>query len=209
MAQLIEELKAKAESYLGDELGRVKSKEFLAEVGLPNGLLPLHDIIECGYERESGYVWLKQKEQITHKFEKIDREVIYETEVTAYVEQNKILKLEGVKAKELLVWVPVNEIIHTPETSEITFKSYLGISRSFPSDAFIAAEKLISMNGNLGIGGSNGEDKILEKEILQDLEIKIPPKCSNRSLETILELYLDDRLPDKKISSTVSFDVTL
>jgi len=119
-------------------MGRVKSKEFLEEIGMPNGLLPLHDIIECGYERESGYVWLKQKQTINHKFEKIDREVIYETEVTAYVEENKIKKLEGVKAKELLVWVPVNEIIHEPEKSEITFKSYLGITKTFPADAFIA-----------------------------------------------------------------------
>ncbi|KAM7251577.1 hypothetical protein ACFE04_023460 [Oxalis oulophora] len=132
------ELKAKAEFYEGDEISQQKSKEFLEELGLPNGLLPLHDIQECGYERESGFVWLKQKKSITHKFEKVDRLVTYAAEVTATVEQNKIKKLTGVEAKELLVWVPVNEILHDPETSKITFKSYAGISRTFPADAFVA-----------------------------------------------------------------------
>ena len=36
------------------------SKLLLKEVGLPNGLLPLKDIEECGYERDSGFVWQKQ-----------------------------------------------------------------------------------------------------------------------------------------------------
>ncbi|KAM7274028.1 hypothetical protein ACFE04_028692 [Oxalis oulophora] len=136
--QITPEVKAKAEYYEGDEMGQQKSKELLEEINMPNGLLPLHDIIECGYDRESGFVWLKQKKNVTHKFEKINRPVIYSTEVTAYVEQNKIKKLTGVKAKEMLMWVPINEIVHDPASAKVTFKSVVGITKTFPADAFIA-----------------------------------------------------------------------
>lgn len=42
-------------------------------MGLPNGLLPLKDMEECGYVKETGFVWLKQKKKTEHKFEKIDK----------------------------------------------------------------------------------------------------------------------------------------
>ena len=102
-------------------------------MGLPNGLLPLHDIEECGYVKETGHVWLKQKKSINHKFEKIGKPVIYATEVTAVVEKNKIKKLTGVKTKELLVWVTLCDIyVDDPPTGKITFKTPTGLSRTFP-----------------------------------------------------------------------------
>ena len=73
MALVTEEIKSKAEVYYGDELGQQKSKELLKEIGMPNGLLPLKDIKECDYLRETGFVWLKQKKSSTHKFEKIGK----------------------------------------------------------------------------------------------------------------------------------------
>ncbi|XP_045793374.1 uncharacterized protein LOC123888350 [Trifolium pratense] len=138
MSQLItEEIRAKAEVYQGDEICQVKSKELLLEINLPNGLLPLKDIEECGYHRESGFVWLKQKAGNTHKFEKVDRQVTYGTEVTAYVEVGKIKKLTGVKVKELLVWLPLHEIeLDNPPTGKITFRAITGLFRTFPASAF-------------------------------------------------------------------------
>ncbi|KAL5783758.1 hypothetical protein ACOSP7_008787 [Xanthoceras sorbifolium] len=138
---LTEELKSKAEMYRGDEICQEKSKELLKEIGLPNGLLPLHDIEECGYVRETGYVWLKQKKSITHKFEKIGRQVTYAPEVTAVVENHKIKKLTGVKTKELLVWVSLCDIyLNEPPTGKITFKTPTGLSRTFPVSAFEVEE---------------------------------------------------------------------
>ncbi|KAI9186649.1 hypothetical protein LWI28_019481 [Acer negundo] len=138
---LTEELKAKAEIYHGDEICQEKSKELLREIGLPNGLLPLHDIEECGYVRETGHVWLKQKKSINHKFEKIGKPVIYATEVTAVVEKNKIKKLTGVKTKELLVWVTLCDIyVDDPPTGKITFKTPTGLFRTFPVSAFEVEE---------------------------------------------------------------------
>jgi hypothetical protein len=144
-----EEIKAKAEFYQGDQICQEKSKELLKEILLPNGLLPLKDIVECGYVRETGFVWLKQKKETTHKFQKIGKLVSYATEVTAYVEPNKIKKLTGVKTKELLIWVTLNEIsVDDPPTGKITFRTPTGLFRSFPVSAFEVEEAVKEVKEN-------------------------------------------------------------
>ncbi|KAK6143839.1 hypothetical protein DH2020_024187 [Rehmannia glutinosa] len=106
-------------------------------MNLPNGLLPLQDMEECGYVKETGFVWLIQKKKCDHKFEKINRHVQYAKEVTAYVEPNRIKKLTGVKAKELLVWLNISDIyVDDPPTGKITFRAPTGLSRTFPVAAF-------------------------------------------------------------------------
>ncbi|MBA0727952.1 hypothetical protein Golax_000898 [Gossypium laxum] len=138
MSLVTEEIKASAsEVYRGDEICQVKSKSLLEEMGMPRGLLPLKDIEECGYVKETGFVWLKQKKSITHKFEKIGKPVSYATEVTAVIEKNRIKKLNGVKSKELLIWVTLSDIyVDDPATDKITFKTPAGLSRSYPVSAF-------------------------------------------------------------------------
>ncbi|KAK7284435.1 hypothetical protein RJT34_19181 [Clitoria ternatea] len=137
LVTVTEEVKARSEVYHGDEMCQVKSKELLKEIALPNGLLPLKDMEECGYDRESGFVWLKQKKNSTHKFEKIGKLVSYAPEVTAYVEKGKIKKLSGVKTKELLLWVTLSDIfVDDPPTGKITFKTPAGLFRTFPVSAF-------------------------------------------------------------------------
>ncbi|PON81663.1 hypothetical protein TorRG33x02_225560 [Trema orientale] len=143
MSLVTEEIKAKAEVYHGDEICQEKSKFLLTEIGLPNGLLPLKDIEECGYVKETGFVWLKQKKSVTHKFEKIGKLVSYATEVTAIAEPNKIRKLTGVKTKELLIWISLSDIyVDDPPTGKITFKTPAGLSRSFPVSAFEVEEEV-------------------------------------------------------------------
>lgn len=66
-----DELKAKAQVYHGDQICREKSRELLQQVGLPQGLLPLRDIIECGYIEDTGFVWLRQKNKIEHYFHNV------------------------------------------------------------------------------------------------------------------------------------------
>ncbi|PSS00240.1 26S proteasome non-ATPase regulatory subunit like [Actinidia chinensis var. chinensis] len=110
-------------------------------MGLPNGLLPLEDMVECGYVKDTGFVWLKQKNKIEHKFEEIGKLTSYATEVTAYCEPNKIKKLTGVKAKELLIWITLSDLyLNDPPTGKITFKSTTGLSRSFPVSSFEVEE---------------------------------------------------------------------
>ncbi|XP_038892753.1 uncharacterized protein LOC120081726 [Benincasa hispida] len=143
MPLITEELKAKAdEVYYGDKISQEKTKLLLKEVGLPNGLLPLKDIIECGYVKETGFVWMKQKKAITHKFHKIGKQVSYAKEVTANVEKNKVKNLTGVKAKEVLVWLTLSEIyVDDPPTGNITFQIPAGLSRAYPVDAFEVEEE--------------------------------------------------------------------
>ncbi|XP_073270628.1 uncharacterized protein [Primulina huaijiensis] len=137
MSLITDEIRASAsELYHGHDICTVKSQFLLTEVGLPNGLLPLQDIEECGYVKETGFVWLIQKKKCEHKFEKIGKLVQYAREVTAYAEPNKIKKLTGVKAKELL-WLKLSEIsVDDPPTGKITFKTPTGMFRTFPTSAF-------------------------------------------------------------------------
>ncbi|KAI3775421.1 hypothetical protein L1987_49997 [Smallanthus sonchifolius] len=126
-----------SEIYHGDAICQEKSKFLLTEMGLPNGLLPLEDIVECGYVKDTGFVWLIQKKEKKHKFEKIGKLTSYATEVTAIIEKFKIKKLTGVKTKELLMWVTLGEIsVDNPPTGKITFKATSGLYRSFPVSAF-------------------------------------------------------------------------
>ncbi|KAL2513956.1 hypothetical protein Fot_27927 [Forsythia ovata] len=143
MSLITDEIRSSAsEFYTGHDICQVKSKFLLTEVLLPNGLLPLEDIEECGYVKDTGFVWLRQKKKTEHKFKEIGRQVQYATEVTAYVEPNKIKKLTGVKAKEMLMWLTINEIyVDDPPTGKITFKSPTGLSRSFPVSAFEIKEE--------------------------------------------------------------------
>ncbi|BAT77024.1 hypothetical protein LR48_Vigan01g296000 [Vigna angularis] len=133
---LTKELKSKAEVYHGDKVCREKFCLLLAEKGLPEGLLRIENIEEYGYVKEIGFVWLKLEKKKEHRFDNIV--VCYDSIVTAYVEPNKIKNLTGVKAKEFLVWFTLNEICvrSPPEGSIITFKSFVGLSMSFPFSFF-------------------------------------------------------------------------
>ncbi|KAL5728221.1 hypothetical protein ACHQM5_001333 [Ranunculus cassubicifolius] len=141
MSKITEETRAKAELTYGDEPCRERAKDLLKEVGLPTGLLPLKDIIECGYVKETGFVWLKQKNQMLHKWEKLGKIGIYEAEITGYVDKNKIKKMTGLKVKELLIWITVSEVsVEDPNSGRITFKIPAGLYRTFPATAFESDE---------------------------------------------------------------------
>ncbi|KAL8189594.1 hypothetical protein R6Q57_029160 [Mikania cordata] len=138
MSLVTKEIRESAsEIYHGDAICQEKSKFLLTEMGLPNGLLPLEDIVECGYVKDTGFVWLIQKKEKKHKFEKIGKLTTYATEVTAIVEKFKIKKLTGVKTKELLMWITLSEItIDDPSNGKISFKATSGLYRTFPVSAF-------------------------------------------------------------------------
>ncbi|XP_039139295.1 uncharacterized protein LOC120278015 [Dioscorea cayenensis subsp. rotundata] len=136
-SQVGEKYRNGAEIYNGDALCKKKSIELLEEIGLPNGLFPLEDIEEFGFNRGEGFIWLLQKKKKDHNFKKIKRAVSYAQEVTAFVEKGKMKKMTGVKTKELMLWLSVVEMyIEDPSSGKITFKTGTGLSDSFPSSAF-------------------------------------------------------------------------
>lgn len=106
-----------------------------------NGFFFLEDVIECGFVEEVekiGFVWMKQKKEIKYKFDKIGRFVSYGIEVIVCIEFCKIKKLIGVKVRELLIWIIINEIIVDNFLSEkIVFKIFIGFNRIFFIDVFV------------------------------------------------------------------------
>ncbi|KAL3851485.1 hypothetical protein ACJIZ3_013367 [Penstemon smallii] len=140
-SQQIASHRESAEVYTGHELCKTKSVELLEKMNLPKGLLPLDNILEVGYNEETGFVWLKQKKSKTHVFRSIGRSVWYDAEVTGFIEDRRMKRLTGVKSKELLIWVTISNIsIRDPSSGNITFATPTGLSRAFPVSAFDEVE---------------------------------------------------------------------
>lgn len=71
----------------------------------------------------------------------IGKLVRYDTEISGYIEKNKVKKLKGVKTKELMLWAPVSEAtVDDPPTGKIHLKSLAGITKAFPVEAFAAGQ---------------------------------------------------------------------
>ncbi|GMN31326.1 hypothetical protein TIFTF001_003222 [Ficus carica] len=142
MASGGEDERAGAEIVYGaEECGR-RSAELLEELGFPTGVLPLKDLEECGRVRETGFVWMKQRAASEHVFEKIGTRVSYAVEVTAYVERRRMKRMTGVKSKQVFLWVPIVEMsIEDPAGKRITFRTPMGLGRSFHIRAFMTDEE--------------------------------------------------------------------
>lgn len=125
----------------GHEEGLKMATSLLQDFELPEGLLPLADVIEVGFVKSSGYMWISQRKKVEHQFKMINKLVSYDTEITGFISKKKIKKLKGVKAKELMLWPPVSEItVDDPPTGKIQFKSLAGITKTFPAEAFAAGQ---------------------------------------------------------------------
>ncbi|KAF9625436.1 hypothetical protein IFM89_022833 [Coptis chinensis] len=124
MVVITEEMRAKADLCFRDEEGKERSKFLLKDVGLPTGLLPLRDILECGYMEDTGFI-------------------------TAYVDKYKI-EIDCVKIKEMLIWVSLSEIsIDNPVDGRIAFKGLAGLYRTYPFSAFDNPEVNIQLEYKL------------------------------------------------------------
>ena len=125
----------------GHDEGMKAAAALLEEFGLPLGLLPLEDATEVGFVRDTGYFWLAQRKKVEHRFQKIGKQVSYDVEIAGYVQPRGIKKLKGVKAKELMLWPPINEMaVDDPTTGKIHFKSLAGVTKTFPVEAFAAGQ---------------------------------------------------------------------
>lgn len=121
----------------GHEEGLRFAVSLLEEFELPEGLLPLAEVVEVGFVKSTGYMWISQAKKVEHEFKMITKLVSYDSEIVGYVEKKRIKKLKGVKAKELMLWPPVSEItVDHPPTGKIHFKSLAGITKTFPVEAF-------------------------------------------------------------------------
>lgn len=135
-AKLIETHRIGAEIYHGD-ICRAKTLELLKQHSLPRGLLQVDEIEEFGFNRNSGFFWLKTKKKKEHKFKSIGQTVVYNVEITAFAEKGRLSKLTGVKGKELFVPVTIGDIVvGVPSADMIKIISPIGLGRSHPISAF-------------------------------------------------------------------------
>ncbi|XP_057463924.1 uncharacterized protein LOC130753791 [Actinidia eriantha] len=135
----------------GHDEGIKMGVSLLEEFGLPMGLLPLADVVEVGFVRDTGYMWIVQKKKVEHSFKVISKLVIYDTDITGYVEMKRIKKLKGVKAKELLLWPPVSDngrsAIHREDSVQEPRRDY----QNFPGRGICsgAVKERIKMESSL------------------------------------------------------------
>jgi Protein of unknown function, DUF538 len=129
------DIRASAEIIYGAENCYKYLSELVMAHGFPEGFMPLKNLDEASFVRETGFVWMKQKKPHEHYFRRANSMVRYNMEVTAYLEKGKMKKMTGVRAKELLLWMPVTEI-SVEEGDKIYVQTSLGIGRSFPASSF-------------------------------------------------------------------------
>ncbi|MCO5573358.1 hypothetical protein L7F22_027127 [Adiantum nelumboides] len=136
VAKPFADVREKAVIHFGEECN-LKSMELFEAFGLPGGLLPLQDIVEGGYVEETGFVWMIVKKKQQYHFKKADRHCSYAETVSCYLKPKKMTKVTGVKAKDMMIWVPINEIsVDDAAEPKVHFKSLGGLSRSFNSELF-------------------------------------------------------------------------
>ncbi|KAJ4782010.1 hypothetical protein LUZ62_066267 [Rhynchospora pubera] len=95
---MIESNRQGAEVYTGHDMCMKKVTEILGELHLPRGLLPLKNMEEVGYNRSTGFLWLKQKKeggQLPNIAPVLPPplNVRYEKKVTMYVEDKKATRM--------------------------------------------------------------------------------------------------------------------
>ncbi|KAM7257322.1 hypothetical protein ACFE04_013063 [Oxalis oulophora] len=135
--ELIATNKGGAEIFYEDAICRQKINELLVQNRLPNGLLPLKNVTELGYNKSTGFLWAKQQEKVEHKFAAISKISSFDQELCAFMEDRKMSKISGVKAKVLMVWVTVGEFAVDDKTPDkLDFITAIGAKKSFPFSAF-------------------------------------------------------------------------
>ncbi|XP_042499200.1 uncharacterized protein LOC122077342 [Macadamia integrifolia] len=131
--------RAGAEIVTGKEACERFSVELMKEVGFPSGVLPTGELVECGRVRATGFVWWKCKAAYEHFNVATNTKNSYAAETTAYVEKRRMKKMTGCKAKQMMLWVPIAEMYI--DGNKISFKSSMGVGKSFPIISFMNEEE--------------------------------------------------------------------
>jgi hypothetical protein len=123
----------------GHEVCFRSAADLLEAMGLPGGLLPLEDVLDCGFDKASGSIWIRQRRKSQHFFSRIGRMVSFDTEIRACIAHRRLHSVSGVRARELLLWAPISDVSAHGD-DKVQFRSYGGLTRTFPSHAFSRGE---------------------------------------------------------------------
>ncbi|CAA6665834.1 unnamed protein product [Spirodela intermedia] len=181
--QTIEAHRPGAEIYTGDDLCRQKAIDLLEELNLPRGLLPIENVEEIGINRQTGFVWLRQKKALNYTFRKAGRLVSYGAEVTGFVEDRRMRRVTGVKSREMLVWIPLGEFFVNPKDSTNHLQDARGTLEDLPG---------------LGLR-ARGAGKPEINCVVQDFKIYTGDDlCRQKAIDLLEELNLPRGLPHRE-----------
>lgn len=141
-AKMIETQSKAAEVYCGP-ICRERVDEMLDEFLVPRCVfLGLGQIEEFGFNRSTGFYWLKQKTKTERKVDKVGT-CYYDTQLSGFIEPRRLSKITGAKGKELFLTLTVSEIlVGVPSSDKVKFISTTGIYRVHPVAAFQPALKI-------------------------------------------------------------------
>lgn len=140
MALVESEIREKAIVATGDE-ALEKGMDIMETYCLPGGLMALTDVLEAGIVEETGQFWIKQKSESQHHYKKADRHAKFSETITGKVDKMKMKNIKGVKVRDMMFWVPINEIeVDDKNPDKIHFRSIGGFTRTFPLDHFARGE---------------------------------------------------------------------
>ncbi|XP_043717951.1 uncharacterized protein LOC122665884 [Telopea speciosissima] len=136
-----EDVRAGAEIVRGKEACGRFSEELMKEFGFPSDVFPTGagELEECGRVRGTGFVWWKCKAPYEHFNVATNSKASYAAETTAYMEKGMMKKITGVKAKQFILTVSIVEM--SIQGNKITFKTAMGVGRSFPLSSFMNEEE--------------------------------------------------------------------
>ncbi|KAL1826230.1 hypothetical protein DCAR_0205374 [Daucus carota subsp. sativus] len=119
-----------------------KISEVLKNAKFPLGVMPVDEAVELGYNPSSGFLWIIRKKKLEHFFKGINRKATLDAEVTGFLEERRMKKITGIKAKELMIWVSLTDFrIDDPASGKIIFTATAGITKTFQISAFEEEEE--------------------------------------------------------------------
>ncbi|KAJ0080902.1 hypothetical protein Patl1_10065 [Pistacia atlantica] len=112
--QLIAENKQGAEIHRDPALCKQKCHELLDELNLPKGILPLNNLTEMGYNRATGFLWLRQNKRYNTS------SMLSEKPLPTTPRYRRLLRTVGC----------------IPSSGKVRLTGAAGLSMSFPTSAF-------------------------------------------------------------------------
>lgn len=135
-AKIIENHSKGAEISHGAVICKEKLLKLFEEFSVPKGLFRVDEIEEVGFNRSTGFFWLRQKKKTEHKFKSVGT-LTYEAEITSFMEPRHMANITGLKGKNVFISAAVNDIlVGVPSSDKIKFSSSVGLTRVQPISAF-------------------------------------------------------------------------
>ncbi|XP_074356764.1 uncharacterized protein At5g01610-like [Apium graveolens] len=141
-SQLIASHRENAVIVTGKVAIKKKMSELLKKAKFPLGVMPVDEAVELGHNPSTGFLWVTRKKKLEIFFKGINKKATFDTDVTGFLEEHRMKKITGIKAKELMIWVSLTDFrIDDPASGKIIFTGTAGITKTFSISAFEEEEE--------------------------------------------------------------------